>query len=262
MAVFLDSSMQAQLSTSKVAGARQLALSGISFASTAPAANLPFTATRTVQGEGKFTVIRSSDSGRININALLKKRDLVAISRILSAWGSEYDKVGNASTALEHRTWLLSGNDNSGAGFIPFESFAQLQSIPEFAEAVKKKENWRDLITFWGSGAVDVNYAKADVLMALGGLNASQANTIIETRAGKDGQEGTKDDVHFSSLENVILTLGLSETSARQLRTYFGTKTEIERITSIGDIRGMQRKVQVILKSAKEDGTPLAWDEE
>src|SRR4029079_10736991 len=116
---------------------------------------------------------------------LLKKRDLVAISRILSAWGCDYDKVGNASTALEHRAWLQSSHETSAVGFIPFESFAQLQSIPEFAEAVKKNNHWRDQITFWCSGANDVHYAEAAVLMAPGGLKASQADTIIQTRAGK-----------------------------------------------------------------------------
>jgi len=258
-AAFLDASLSSEATAAQTASARQLALSGLSFAVAANAGKFPATFTRTIAGQGSFTVERTSDSGRINLNELLKKKDIDAVTRVLTALGGDASKATLAARALKRRTWLT--DDSSNTGFLPFESLDQLQNVPEFVDAMQKSPHWRQAVTLWGSGAIDLNFADAEMLTALGGVSAQQAANFVKARLGPDGVAGSKDDLNFGSIEQAATVLGLGAEATKHLGKYFGTKTELQRIKASATSGRLQRHVVVVIKAGEKNLTPVAWDE-
>lgn len=258
-AVFIDASLSAQALSTQATIARQLALSGITFAIAAKTEKFPATFMRTVKGEGEFTVERTSDSGRVNLNALLRRKDTEALARMLTALGGDPLKTPAAAAALKRRTWLI--EDGSQEGFLPFESPAQLQGVPEFADAMAKSTKWREAITLWGNNPIDLNFADATLLTTIGGLTAQQASLLVKARLGQDGIAGTKDDLKFSSVEQAAALAGLPPEAVKLFATYFGTSTVLQRIEAAATVGRLKRHISVVIKPGEKTFTPIAWDE-
>lgn len=258
-AAFIDASLSAQALSTQATIARQLALSGITFATGAKTEKFPVTFTRKVEQEGEFTVVKCSDSGRVNLNTLLKKKDTEAISRLLIALGGDPQKIEMAAAALKRTSWFSDEADS--ATFIPIESSAQLLAIPEVAAAMSKSTDWRSSLTLWGNALIDLNYAEAPVLTALGGLSKQQASMLVRARLGQDGVAGTKDDLKLTSLEQVTALVGLPPDTAAQLGKYFGVATELQRIEASATVGRVKRHISVIVQPGEQTFKPVAWDE-
>lgn len=262
---FLDASLESEAISSQGFTARQLALSGIVFGSAVKTERMTFTLTRLIEGEGKFTVTRRSDSGLVNLNALLKKKDAARLIKLLQVWGANPILATQAVDSLLRRSWLQAGEigGTNSANFIPFESFAQLQGAPEFAAAVEKKPDWRNRVTLWGSGGIDLNYAGEDALIALGGFSAEQAAQLVQARSGPDGIPETEDDAKLDSADQVAKQFGLDEDSGKNLATYFGGESKIVRLEASAKAGRVQRQVMVIMEHGGENGwKPIVWNEE
>lgn len=257
-AAFIDASLSSEALSAQAAKARQLALSGIAFATTAKTDSFPCAFTRNVAEQGTFKVTRSSESGRINLNALLRKKDREALNRVLAALGGDQQKAVLATNELFHRTWLA--GDKATTGFLPFESFAQIQNISEFGEAVGGA-NWRDKFTLWGEGLIDLNYTDSETLALIGGINAEQVALFLKARVGADGVPGTRDDAKFESVEQVAGLLGLDDAQAERLNRYFGVKTDMHRVEATATVGRLKRHVLVILKLEDTNAQPVVWDE-
>ena len=65
---------------------------------------------------------------------------------------------------------------------------------------------FKDLITIYGSGTVNINTASAEVFRALG-LDESLVEMITTYRAGPDANEGTEDDGIFEQPSQIAMDL-------------------------------------------------------
>lgn len=262
---FLDASLESEAISSQGFTARQLALSGVVFGSVVKTERMTFTLTRLIEGEGKFTVTRRSDSGLVNVNALLIKKDAARLTKLLQVWGANPILATQAVDSLLRRSWLQAGEigGTNSANFIPFESFAQLQGVPEFAAAVEKRPDWRSRVTLWGKGGIDLNYAGEDALIALGGFSPEQAAQLVQARSGPDGIPETEDDAKLASADQVAKQFGLDEDSGKNLAIYFGGESKIVRLVASAKAGRVQRQVMVIMEQGGENGwKPIVWNEE
>lgn len=262
--VFIDASLENEAITSQGFTARQLALSGVTFASVVKTKKTNFQLSRKIEGEGVFTVIRRADSGLVNLNALLQKQDVGAIARLLYFWGEDAILANRATDALMRRTWLQTGKGlTDPANFIPLESFAQLQGVTEFAEVVKNKPDWRNRLTLWGSGKANLNHATEDTLVALAGFSEGQAAAFIKARSGPDGIPETEDDAKLDSAEKAGTLMGMDETGVAHLQNYFGGDSQTIRIESSAKAGRVKRQIMVILAQSGESGwNPIMWNED
>lgn len=58
----------------------------------------------------------------------------------------------------------------------------------------------KDIFTPYSDGRININTADANVLQCLPGIDPQTAADIIKFRAGPDGQDGTEDDMPFTSV--------------------------------------------------------------
>jgi len=117
-----------------------------------------------------------------------------------------------------------------------------------------------DLLTVYGDGRVNVNAASQRVLMTLPGVDELVAGAIIEEREGWLDEAGETEDTHFKDVSDLFSRI--PELSRAASEKYITTDSATYRITSVGSVRDVKRKVWCIAEYASGDLTILKWREE
>ena len=102
-------------------------------------------------------------------------------------------------------------------------------------------------LTTWGDGKVNPNSASTNVLSSMK-ISDSMINAILELRLGPDGKAGTADD-------------GISQADLTALgrADVFTLKPNYVKVTSIGDVGGVQSQISCIFKLGEKATVPLFW---
>ncbi len=128
----------------------------------------------------------------------------------------------------------------------------------EFGEPVAV-QGIADLLTTYGDGKVNINAASARVLRTLDGVDEIAAGAIIEEREGFLRDDGTQESTPFISGQDMLRRIpGLNPGIAQQLTT----DSQIFRITSIGTVGGVSRRLWGIVEYRNKTLTVLRWREE
>ncbi len=123
----------------------------------------------------------------------------------------------------------------------------------------------QDLLTTYGDGKVNVNAAGLRVLMTLPGVDDLVANAIIEEREGSALEdellisEGENEDYSFRNVGDFAGRVPDIDPAAKQ---YLTTSSAIYRITSIGEVGGVRKKVWCIARFSGDNLVILRWREE
>ena len=82
-----------------------------------------------------------------------------------------------------------------------------------------------DLFCTLSSGSININTASAEVLQLIPGIDPSLAQSIIMTRAGLDGVDGTEDDVPFRTPMELGHVPGMPPVVLQQAVSMFATRS-------------------------------------
>ncbi|MFC1497390.1 general secretion pathway protein GspK [Verrucomicrobiota bacterium] len=115
-----------------------------------------------------------------------------------------------------------------------------------------------DFLTTYGDGKVNVNAASIDVLMTLPSMDKLIADKIIEEREGWLDEEGEQEDHSFEGTSDLFARIPDLPPS---MRSYVTTGSAVFRITAIGAVHNVKRKVSCIVKFYKEKIIILRWEE-
>ena len=116
-----------------------------------------------------------------------------------------------------------------------------------------------DLLTTYGSGKLDVNAASMRVLMSLPEMDEIFAGAIIEEREGLLNPEGEQEEDYFKSVSDLRARI---PDLPQNIDKYLDVGSGIFRITSIGEVGGVQRRIWCIAEFEKEELKILRWREE
>lgn len=141
----------------------------------------------------------------------------------------------------------------------------ELLQIPNMTPAVYNQ--FKHLITVYGSGAVNINTAGSDVLTLLG-FDQELIDAIKKFRASTDGVEGTQDDLHISTTGSLVATLAAyGITPAQQaFLTNLVNSGQLTAASDIIDVYASVVKGEKILRTYRivlnvSTGNVMAWDE-
>ena len=116
-----------------------------------------------------------------------------------------------------------------------------------------------DLLTTYGDGKINVNAASMRVLMTLPDVDDIVAGAIIEEREGLTGLVGDEpEEVPFESAADFTGRMGLSGDVSR----YISTDSKIFRVTSVGEVGGVTRRIWCIVEYVNGNMNILRWREE
>jgi len=248
--------------------ARQLAESGLAFGTNPKVekSDKALLEQRAPDG-GQFRVIISSESTKLNINAVLAANRDDLLEKLFGSWGVQ-EKVAQTAVDglhdyLDKQTPPQPGTTNLQAQpFGPqFRSVAEMSLVPEFAPIMKAQPNWMDYFTIWGDGKIDVNLADAGTIALITGVSQATAENFVKYRWGPDGKPDTLDDRVYNSMDEVRAALGMGPEQFQLVQNLLTLNSEIDRIESTGIIAGYEKRIVVVTSRNAVPVTYLSWQE-
>jgi hypothetical protein len=118
---------------------------------------------------------------------------------------------------------------------------------------------WEGQYTVYGDGKVNVNAASKRVLMTLPGVDDLVAGAIMEEREGLLYEGAEQEDRSFRGADDLFRRVPGLEAG---LRNYITTDSAIYRVTAVGNVNGVERRVWCIVTQSGKTMRILRWREE
>lgn len=259
----------------RVFRARELALSGAALGlNPAIKPGEPLLKSGSPETEG-FEVKLSDESGKINPNFWIAQNNRDIFVRLFESWGVDDDLRDAAIDGLVD--WIdaddfrsLHGAERGEyealgrAGFPanrPLVHIREMEAVIGLGDVLATRKDWRDYFTTWYTGKINIQHAGEPVLETLGLLTPRQCAALFELRAGPDAVEGSADDVHFESIEDVAKVVAADGVQMQALENYFDVQGTVRRIESTGFCYGTKHKITVVVPGEGK-GEIMSWEEQ
>jgi hypothetical protein len=281
LARVVNSDVDASSLATKRFEARELALTGLAFGLNPKVERGDALLRQRLDNGDAIDVAVTSESGRINVNAVLADVNDETLGDLFELW--EVPEELRRVVVDSLRDWVDENDLRSLNGAEEEDLLGQTRySIPEnrnfisvdemgrvrgMDEVIAGRPNWEDVFSVYSSEQLDVQDASVDVLRVVAGISAEQAGRLIESRNGPDEEPQTEDDLLFENLDQVASVVGLSERQRQDLDDRFAVGVEPTRVESVGTTGGVSYKITVIVNRGDGDGggggeeSPLSWEE-
>jgi len=149
----------------------------------------------------------------------------------------------------------------------PFVSPEEMEMVIGFDPVIQAKPTWLTYFTTYYNGPVNIMRAPKNILVEFLDLNPSQADAWISLRAGKDGLEGTDDDLKPTDITNAMRLMGANGAQQVMISKTCGITGSIRRIESAGYCSDVKHKITVIATAVTTENpqngdSVLGWSEE
>lgn len=214
-----------------------------------------------------FQVRIASETGRFNVNMATSQFMGEALQALFELWGLKIDEARIAVESIQD--WIDLDEDRrpygaenefyAARGFPQFPpntaltSLEQLLLIRGFDKVDYLKPDWRDYLTVYGDGSVDLNSAPGVIIEAVTGVSPGDVARFLSERNGPDRRFGTDDDSPFASLDAAFAALGVSQAEAEDLRIWTVVNSTLLRVESTG-FAGDRTKTVIVLAEVDENG--------
>ena len=268
----------------KLLRARAQALSGVAVAmNPAVSPGDPLLKSSNADSSEGYLVTLGDDSGLINPNMFLgvegpERRDL--LKRLFTLWGLKSEQADTAADGLydwqnpspfrslhgaKAQDYEAVGRSGLPPGS-PFTSPEEMSLVLGFDPVMNAKPDWRRFFTTSWKGKVNLLHAPKEVLIDFVGLTPTQADAWITLRNGKDGIEGTPDDLKVGNLGQAASLIGAAGGQKIILEATSDVSGSVRRIESTGFCNGVKRIITVIVATGSQENpqsgiSVLGWSE-
>ncbi len=221
-----------------------------------------------------YEVRMVSEGGKLHLNWLIAGEDPRKIT-ILKSWLTalgldirERDQV--VDCLLDYvdpdNVKRLNGVEDDGdyhpanRPFLTLDELAQVRGL----EPLLGRAGWKEDLTLYSSGPIEIVSASPNVLRALPGIGDAKIARFIEFRTGVDKILGTADDPLFKNLEQVRQFLSMTKPQFDVLGQLIGIQdpnSAIMRINSIGRSGNVSRQVELVARKSGQNPAILYWKE-
>ncbi|MEM0969743.1 MAG: hypothetical protein AAF191_07430 [Verrucomicrobiota bacterium] len=209
------------------------------------------------EGQESFHAWREAESARLNLNALLVRREEEVLVRLFETWGAS--PVDSAPLIEALLDWvdaddgrMLQGaesRDYAKIGAIgfprnrPFQSFSEVQTVMGIDWLNGLQPGWTEFFTLYGDGRLALQDASAELIAATCGCSLLDAEELVTLRRGPDGEAHTEDDVSLESVESALALLGIGGPELASVRSRVTLAKDVLRLRSRGQVGtiGMER---------------------
>lgn len=142
----------------------------------------------------------------------------------------------------------------------PLQSLDELEKV-KGAEPLLRSPGWKDELTIYSSGPIDLTSADEAILRLIPGFGEARIARFLQVRRGRDGVDFTEDDMVFKNFKEVGQWLGMSNAQLQELQRYATVKDSTQRIISEGYSSDVVRQIHVVAQ--KSGGNPAIryWKE-
>ncbi|MEY2490645.1 MAG: ral secretion pathway protein [Verrucomicrobiota bacterium] len=223
------------------------------------------------EGRQSFEAHISGEGGRLNLNWLVAGEDparLEILRKYLELKGIDLNERDHMIDCL--LDWVDPDNLVRLNGAEDADDYHPANSLLTRIDQLKKVKGWEEFtatpgwdndLTLNSSGPIDLTWASREVLLALPGMTEPVVDAFLQLRRGLDGIDGTKDDNHFKSLEEVRAVIGFSPEQSAALNGLVEFKDQIFRIVSVGKSGDITRVVQMVVRKVGNSPQMITWRE-
>lgn len=271
--------MQLQIEESTVAArrldARAAALSGLTLAwHPLVKEDSELLRDHVLSDDQSFSVLVEGEGGRLNLNWLIARAQQSVdaerqVEEFLVSLGVGYDEVDVLMDSLID--WVdandlrrLNGREGEPGYYVGNRPFENLDEVTEVngAFALTRNPDWRKLFTFWSRGPIDVNWAPAEILRALPGVDETTAELVVEHRLGVDGIRNTEDDEPFASTDEFRSFVGIGAATFELVAPWVMVNDPTKRYVSTGRMGLSEYIVSVVANKQGARATIMDWEED
>lgn len=140
-----------------------------------------------------------------------------------------------------------------------------IQSIDEIelvanSGPLARSPGWKDDLTIYSQGPIDLSAAPADVLRLLG-IGDMYIERFLQVRRGRDGLDGTADDMQFRNIKEVQSYLGMNDVTMKRLNGMITVRDTTMRYIAEGRSGDATRQVEVVARKGGANPQILFWKE-
>ena len=117
-----------------------------------------------------------------------------------------------------------------------------ISNVMQRLGGIHRAPGWDSELTVNSTGPVDLPWASRDMLLSLPGMTEPIVDQFLAVRGGPDGIDGTEDDPHFKTLDEVRVALGFSPEQFKQLAPLVGFRDQVLRVISVGKSGDVTRR--------------------
>ena len=281
LAGVINSWIEEETRAGKSFRARQMALSGLALAMNGgvlPGDPLLSGGNR----EEGWNVVIGDESGLINPNVLLSakpdRRDI--LRELFNSWKVSPLDAETAADCLYDWSSTVPFKSPRGAkqpeyeaaGFAglppgaPFVSPEEMELVLGFDLVRKANPGWKRYFSTYNQGKVNLQHATRNILVDLLQLTPAQADAWITLRNGKDGIEGTEDDVRPGTLDKAASLIGATSMQRAAIAAAASIEGSLRRIESTGYCQGVKRRIVVVMAASDgnnpQSSSVAGWTEE
>lgn len=224
------------------------------------------------QSDPGFRIQMVSEGGKLNINTMLIGED----PRRLDIFRKWLENRGIDFNARERMVdclgdWIDADNIKrlNGAeddtGYHPpnrmqFLSVDEIQEV-QGTEPLTSQPGWKDDLTVFSQGPIDVTSADFHILRLLPGSNDPGIERYLQWRRGADQIDGTMDDPPIQKLDQVQQFLGMNKNQWNALGGIIGLRDNTWHITVEGWSGNVHRQVEVVAVKGGQNPQIRDWKE-
>ncbi len=219
-----------------------------------------------------FRVRILSEGAKLNLNFLFAGEDARKIDifrRWLELRGIDYQARDRMIDCI--LDWLDADNvkrtngQEDGPGYHPPNrgQFLTVEELEEVAgtEPLTSQPGWKDDLTVFSQGPIDVSSADAHILRLLPGIGDVAIDTFLQWRRGGDGIDGTLDDPVIQKLEAVQGFFGMNRTQFQALGGLIMLRDNTWQIRAEGWSGKVIRQVTLVVRKGSQNPQILNWKE-
>lgn len=146
----------------------------------------------------------------------------------------------------------------------PFENVDDLAEVFG-SEPLMQSPGWRDDLTIYSQGPLDLTSAPAHLLRLIPGFDEPRIEALMKLRQGMDGEENTVDDLQvfeqYKTVDQLLTQLNFSQPQQQSIAGLVMIKDQTMNILSRGRSGKVIRQIEVV--AVKTRGNPVirVWNE-
>ena len=219
-----------------------------------------------------FRVRLISEGAKLNLNSLFAGEDARKIDlfkRWLESRDIDYQARDHMADCI--LDWLDADNirrtngQEDGPNYHPPNrgTFLTVDELAEVAgtEPLTSQPGWKDDLTVFSQGPIDMTAADAHILRLLPGVGDDGIARFLQWRRGGDGIDGTEDDPVIQKLETVQGFFNMSKAQWNSLGGLIMLRDNTWQVISEGWSGKVVRQVTVVIRKGSQNPQILNWKE-
>jgi len=218
-----------------------------------------------------YRVRMVGEGGKLHVNALLQSEDpqkILIFKRWLESKGLGFQE---RETFVDCLLDYIDGDNVKRINGVedfgdyhppnrPLQTIEEIEDVPNSAP-LTSQPGWKDDLTLFGSGKIDLSSASFEILRLLD-LGDARIKNFLIARAGRDGIDGTEDDLPIND-KNAMSLLGFGSVQQmnKVLSGFIVYKDDTMRITAVGQSGSVVRQIEAVAKKGTPNPPIYYWKE-